>query len=152
MIFSWWIIPCSSSSPHDDNQCTKLWVLWEYGYSFLLPVSGTWEMVNSLFLSYPYQLCLYSDPTLFFLFRDLAPLVCPSFTPSPPFPVYLQYLPLFWRPPDSGWPGTVPVYLYCPSVIINSIHSNSIKMSGLPDKSYGPPIYIWPWTSAIQAL
>lgn len=49
-----------------------------------------------------------------------------SFFPS----VYLQHLSLFLGSPDSGWPGTVPVYFYCLSIIINSIHFHSQKCLG----------------------
>lgn len=68
------------------------------------------------------NMCLLGSCSLplSFQLRDLAPSV---FFPS----VYPQHLPLSLGPPDSGWPGTAPVYSFCPSIIMNGIHFHSQK-------------------------
>lgn len=85
-------------------------------------VSGTWERVTFfLLLPLPTMPPLSSCPLLLSsLLRGLAPSVFFPF-------VHLQHLPLSLGSPDSSWPGTAPVYSYCPNIIINSIYSQSQK-------------------------
>lgn len=73
-----------------------------------------------LLLSYSYQLRIYSDPTFSFI-RDLAPPVLLSLCISSTSPFILRVTRL------SGWPGTIPVYSYCPNIIISNNHFHSQK-------------------------